>query len=68
MKNEINAINETIAKKRLDTFQKIAKDTKFKYKQSLLNTKANTLFENEVEKDCYFGRDEYQNPVIVSVF
>ena len=23
------------------------------------------MFENEVEKDCYFGRDEYQNPVIV---
>ena len=63
--SELNLIDETIAKKRLDTFQKIAKDTKFKYKQSLLNTKANTLFENEVEKDCYFGRDEYQNPVIV---
>ena len=64
--NELDLIDEKISKKRLNSFQKIAKEIKLNYKKNLLNTKVNTLFENKVEEDSYFGRDEYQNPVIAT--
>ena len=37
------------------------------YKKNLLNKTVKVLFENKMikEKNKYFGRDEYQNPVIV---
>ena len=53
--------------KRLVIFQKIAEKIKLNYKQNLLNSVVKVLFENKMknEKNKYFGRDEYQNPVIV---
>ncbi len=64
--SELRLVNSDIAKKRLTIFQKIAEKIKLKYKKSLLNTKVKTLFENRVNDNMYFGRDEYFNPVIAS--
>ena len=47
-------------------FQNLAEKIKFKYKKSLLNKTLKILFENKVEKDKYFGRDEFQNSVIIN--
>ena len=59
-------INDSIAKKRLIEFQKIAKEIKTKYKKSLINKKLLVLFENKISgKDKFFGRDEFSNSVIV---
>ncbi len=60
-------IKPDVAKKRLLIFQDIADKIKLKYKKTLINKRIKVLFENKVinEKDKYFGRDEYQNPVIV---
>ena len=59
-------INDSIAKKRLIEFQKVAKEIKTKYKKSLINKKLLVLFENKISgKDKFFGRDEFSNSVIV---
>ncbi len=60
-------IKTKLAQKRLVMFQKIAEKIKLNYKQNLLNSVVKVLFENKMEneKNKYFGRDEYQNPVIV---
>ena len=60
-------IETKLAQKRLVIFQKIAEKIKLNYKQNLLNSVVKVLFENKMknEKNKYFGRDEYQNPVIV---
>tara|TARA_X000000368_G_C23048842_1_gene720367 strand:+ start:703 stop:2058 length:1356 start_codon:yes stop_codon:yes gene_type:complete len=65
--SDMKIIDENIAKKRLTTFQKIAENIKINYKKKLLNRSVKVLFENKMvkAKDKYFGRDEYQNPVIV---
>ena len=65
--SELKIVDTKIAKKRLILFQKIAKKIKLSYKRDLLNQTIKVLFENKMtkEKDKYFGRDEYQNPVIV---
>ena len=65
--SDMKIIDEKIAKKRLATFQNIAENIKINYKKQLLNQIVKVLFENKMEKvkDKYFGRDEYQNPVIV---
>ena len=64
---EMDMIDEKLAKKRLVEFQNIAEKIKLNYKKKLLNQTVKVLFENKMrkEKDKYFGRDEYQNPVIV---
>ncbi len=64
---EMDLIDEKLAKKRLVIFQNIAEKIKLNYKKQLLNQTVKVLFENKMikEKDKYFGRDEYQNPVIV---
>ena len=64
---EMDVIDEKLAKKRLVIFQNIAEKIKLNYKKKLLNQTVKVLFENKMkkEKDKYFGRDEYQNPVIV---
>ena len=64
---EMDMIDEKLAKKRLFVFQNLAEKIKLNYKKKLLNQKVKVLFENKMkdEKDKYFGRDEYQNPVIV---
>ena len=60
-------VDSNTAKKRLEAFQKIAKKIKFNYKKHLINKVSKVLFENKVkdDNDKYFGRDEYQNSVIV---
>ena len=65
--SDMKIIDEKLAKKRLTTFQNIAENIKINYKKQLLNQIVKVLFENKMEKvkDKYFGRDEYQNPVIV---
>ena len=64
--SELKNIDEYIAKKRLITFQRIADEIKLNYKKKLIKKNVKILFENKVknEDDYYFGRDEYQNPVI----
>ena len=65
--SDMKMIDAKLAKQRLIIFQKIAEKIKLSYKRKLLNRIVKVLFENKVigEKDKYFGRDEYQNPVIV---
>ena len=64
--SELSLIDNSVAKKRLILFQNIADKIKHDYKKSLLGRTVNTLFENKVksEDNKYFGRDEYNNPVI----
>jgi len=66
--SEMKMVDFKLAKTRLVKFQSIAKKIKLDYKKKLLNQKVKVLFENKMikEKDKYFGRDEYQNPVIVN--
>ena len=67
--SDLKMVDEKLAKERLTIFQKIAEKIKLDYKKELLNKIVKVLFENkmnkEKEKYKYFGRDEYQNPVIV---
>ncbi len=63
--SNLKLIDEKIAKKRLLTFQNISEKVKSKYKETLLNKKLKILFENKIEQDKYFGRDEFQNSVII---
>jgi len=59
-------IDESIAKKRLIIFQKIANEIKLNYRKNLLNKNSLVLFENKIgSKNEFFGRDEYLNSVIV---
>ena len=64
--SEMEMINTKLAKERLTIFQEISEKIKLKYKKKLLNKQVKVLFENKMikEKNKYFGRDEYQNPVI----
>ena len=63
--SDLKLVNDSVAKKRLLLFQNLAEKVKFNYKKSLLNKTLKILFENKVEKDKYFGRDEFQNSVII---
>ena len=65
--SKMKVVDLNLAKKRLLIFQKITDQLKFDYKQKLINQEVNTLFENKVKnrKNFYFGRDEYNNPVVV---
>ena len=63
---KMKKIDDSVSKERLTTFQKIAKEIKIKYRKNLLKKKSLVLFENSISnKNEYFGRDEYSNPVIV---
>ena len=63
--SDLKLVNDSVAKKRLLLFQNLAEKVKFNYKKSLINKTLKILFENKVEKDKYFGRDEFQNSVII---
>ena len=53
-------------KGRLIIFQNVAEKIKKKYRESLINKICEVLFENKTKNENqYFGRDEYQNSVIV---
>ena len=63
---EMKKIDNKIAKKRLEIFQREAERIKMKYRKKLFNKKSTILFENRSKKkDEFFGRDEYLNSVIV---
>jgi tRNA A37 methylthiotransferase MiaB len=53
------------SKERLKIFQDTADIIKRKYRKKILNTTVNVLFENKLDGNKYFGRDEYSNSVIV---
>tara|TARA_A100001011_G_scaffold378027_1_gene442329 strand:- start:569 stop:1924 length:1356 start_codon:yes stop_codon:yes gene_type:complete len=65
--SDMKMVDTELAKKRLVIFQNIAEKIKLNYKKKLLNQIVKVLFENKMtkEKDKYFGRDEYLNPVVV---
>ena len=64
---DMEKVDEKLSRERLSMFQKIAEKIKLDYKKKLLNKIVKVLFENKMSKEKYkyFGRDEYQNPVIV---
>ena len=63
---KLKKTDESILKKRLIVFQKVAREIKMKYKKNLINKKSLVLFENKVGKNNeFFGRDEFFNSVIV---
>ena len=63
---KLTEIDYNLSKKRLTIFQKTAEKIKLKYKKSLFNKTTLVLFENKTKnKNEFFGRDEYWNPVIV---
>ena len=64
---EMKKIDNKIAKKRLEIFQREAERIKMKYRKKLFNKKSTILFENRSsrKKNEFFGRDEYLNSVIV---
>ena len=64
--SKLTEVDYNVSKKRLIVFQNAAEKIKLKYKRSLFNKKVFVLFENKLKnKDEFFGRDEYSNPVIV---
>ena len=65
--SNLEEINDNVSKDRLRLFQKFSNEIKFQYRQSLLNKKIKVLFENKTNNiNQYFGRDEYNNSVIVN--
>ena len=63
---DFKAVDPSLAKNRLNYFQKIAEDIKKNYRKNLLNSTVKVLFENKINNENkYFGRDEYNNSVIV---
>ncbi len=63
---KLKTIDKKVAKERLIKFQKIVEELKKKNKKELVGKVVKVLFENKVSGGKYFGRDEYQNPVIVN--
>ena len=63
----LKKVDSIIAKERLVIFQKLANEIKLKYKKNLNNKESLVLFENKMNNstDEYFGRDEFNNSVIV---
>ena len=65
--SNLEGINDNVSKDRLRLFQKFSNEIKSQYRQSLLNKKMKVLFENKTNNiNQYFGRDEYNNSVIVN--
>ncbi len=62
----LNLINSKIAKDRLAKFQRVANELKKKHKESLIGNNSKVLFENQLDGNQFFGRDEYNNSVIVN--
>ncbi len=62
----LKKIEDEIAKRRLKVFQNLADKIKKNYRRQLVNSIVKVLFENQMkDKDKYFGRDEYNNSVVV---
>ena len=59
-------LDPIIAKKRLLKFQLEANSIKKNYREKLIGSIVNVLFENRLRnEEAFFGRDEYNNSVIV---
>ena len=64
---KLEKVNQSEAKQRLISFQRIAEEIKTKYRKTLIGGISNVLFEYKTkEGNKYFGRDEYLNSVIVT--
>ncbi len=63
---KLKTIDKEVAKERLIKFQKIIEDLKKTNKKELIGKVIKVLFENKTSEGKFFGRDEYQNPVIVN--
>ena len=63
----LDTVDFKIAKNRLTLFQQTSNEIKKNYREKLVNTYCNVLFENNIKNDdnSFFGRDEYFNSVIV---
>ncbi len=60
-------VDISLAKKRLEIFQKVSHKIKSAYRNQLINTTVKVLFENKLKNENkYFGRDEHFNSVIVN--
>ena len=64
--SNMKMIDYKLAKERLNLFQKLAGEIKLRYRKNLFNKKSIVLFENAtINKNEFFGKDEFSNPVIV---
>ena len=63
---KLNLIEKQTAKNRLIEFQNISENIKKEYKKKLLNKTLKVLFENKINDNQFFGRDEHQNSVVVN--
>ena len=62
----LKKIDDNLARKRLNTFQKLSTQIKKEYRETLLSKTLSVLFENKTKDGIkYFGRDECFNSVIV---
>ena len=63
---KMKLLDPIIAKKRLLKFQLEANSIKKNYREKLIGSTVNVLFENRLRnEEAFFGRDEYNNSVIV---
>ena len=59
-------IDKDITQERLKIFQKTAEEIKMAYRKNLFNKQSSVMFENKMrEKNKFFGRDKFNNSVIV---
>ncbi len=63
---KLNLVDNETSKRRLIKFQKISDEIKKRYKTQLIGKKVKVLFENKTINNQFFGRDEYQNSIIVN--
>ena len=64
--SKMREIDKNIAQERLKIFQKTAEEIKMTYRKNLFNQQSLVMFENKMkEKNKFFGRDEFNNSVIV---
>ena len=63
---KLDLIDKQTAKNRLIEFQNISEKIKKEYKKKSLNKVIKVLFENRINDNQFFGRDEFQNSVIVN--
>ncbi len=62
----LKLVDNKISKERLLKFQQVTNRLKTLHKKSLIGKNAKVLFENKIDKNQFFGRDEYNNSVIVN--
>ena len=64
--SKMGEISKNITQERLKIFQKAAEEIKMTYRKNLFNKQSSVMFENKMrEKNKFFGRDEFNNSVIV---